>query len=304
MDNFDYSKKPSCKAQTSFRTDLAVESISGLQDEYNPLLGGIRQSVSENQGYTITHIEIVDEKGEKASGKPIGSYITIDMGDFKLPTGNFAVEVDVIAEEIKKLVANATKNILVIGLGNREITPDAIGPLAADNIFATRHIDKSLQEQTGLNGLACVSAIAPGVLGQTGVETAEIVKALVVELKPECVIVIDALAARSIERLATTVQLSDSGIIPGSGVQNARKALNKETLGIPVISIGVPMVVDIGTAAHELLGIEAENPCNNMMVTPREVDVAVEHSAKLVAFAINRALQPQLSLEDIMALVG
>ena len=198
--------------------------------------------------------------------------------------------------------------VLVVGLGNAQITPDALGPLTVRQILATRHIPAQLAEQTGLSGLRPVAAIAPGVLGQTGIETGEIILSIVRDLSPAAVVAVDALAAGSPERLGCTIQLSDSGISPGSGVLNARKELSRQSLGVPVLSLGIPTVVDGGTLVCGLLGCEDESrvpeEARAMMVTPRDVDALIERGAKHLSLALNAALQPQLSLEEISYLVS
>ncbi|MCI8405825.1 MAG: GPR endopeptidase [Oscillospiraceae bacterium] len=287
------------------RTDLAVESLDFAGDLAPE---GVAREVFRKNGVEVTRVRVTSAEGAKRLGKPQGEYLTIDTDDFKAATGNFAIQVDTIAELIAPLIPQeAERPVLVAGLGNLQITPDALGPRAVRYTLATRHISRELAEEIGLSGLRPVAVIATGVLGQTGIETAELVASVAEELKPSCVIVIDALAARSVDRLATTVQISNTGISPGSGVQNRRKELSRETLGVPVVSVGVPMVVDMATVACDMLGAEAgpvSEKGRTMMVTPREIDLAVEHAAKTVAFAINRALQPHLSLEDLTGLVG
>lgn len=289
------------------RTDLAVERLDFAR-EITP--EGIEKEIFEKNGLEVTRVRVVTDTGARLIGKPVGEYITVDTSDFKTATAAFEREVNTVAELLSPMIPRSPdKSVLIVGLGNMQITPDALGPKAVGYTLATRHITRELAEQIGLAGLQPVAAIATGVLGQTGIETAEIVASVAGELKPSCVVVIDALAARSVDRLATTVQISNTGISPGSGVQNRRKELSEETLGVPVISIGVPMVVDMTTVAYDMLGEghgseKVSDKGRSMMVTPREIDLAVEHAAKTVAFAINRALQPDLSLEELMGLVG
>ncbi|MEG1996698.1 MAG: GPR endopeptidase, partial [Oscillospiraceae bacterium] len=166
----------------------------------------------------------------------------------------------------------------------------------------TRHVLNGVSSSNGLNSLQSVSAIAPGVLGQTGIETSQIIRSICNEIKPSCVIVIDALASKSISRLGRTIQISNTGISPGSGVQNSRSELSKKTLGVPVICVGVPTVVDMATIAKDILGVGETENGENMMVTPREIDLVIEHAAKTVAFSVNLALQPSLTLQDLVAL--
>ncbi|MEG0691524.1 MAG: GPR endopeptidase [Oscillospiraceae bacterium] len=289
----------------SNRTDLAVECLD-FATEMMPK--GVEKTVETKNGLNVTRVKITDEQSARVIGKPIGEYITIDTSDFKAPSDGFNNEVETIAEILSTIINKDERGVLVVGLGNQEITPDALGPKTISYTFATRHIDGELQQQIGLPGLTPVAAIATGVLGQTGIETAEIVAALTKSINPSCVIVIDALASKSVDRLATTIQISNAGIAPGSGVQNKRKELSEKTLGVPVVSIGVPMVVDMTTIAYDMLGEGISDKVSEkgktMMVTPREIDLAIEHASKMVAFAINKALQPTLSLEDLYALVG
>lgn len=289
------------------RTDLAMECLDFARDI---VPNGVKTENFEQNGIEITRVRIETEEGARILGKPIGDYLTIDTSDFKTPSGRFADEVEAIATLITSFLPSDREGCtLIVGLGNRDITPDALGPKVIGYSLATRHISKDLAAEIGLENLNSVAAIATAVTGQTGIETAEMVSAIVKSISPTAVIVIDALASKSVERLATTVQISNSGISPGSGVQNSRKELSEHTLGVPVISVGVPMVVDMTTVAYDMLGdgFDSEKVSDKgraMMVTPREIDLAVEHAAKTVAFGINRALQPSLSLDDLTGLVG
>lgn len=290
----------------SIRTDLALERLE-MNGEITP--AGVSKHEEDKDGMLIVKVDIETEEAANLLNKPKGTYITFNVSDFKVPSDGFEKEVETVANELATLFPENKNGALIVGLGNSDITPDALGPKTISYTFATRHIDDDLKKAIGLEGICAVSAIAPGVLGQTGIETAEVVASLVKEINPSLVIVIDALAAKSIDRLGTTVQVSNTGICPGSGVQNRRKELSQATLGVQVISIGVPMVVDMTTIAYDLLGEGHENnkvsdKGRTMMVTPREIDVVVEHAAKLVAFSINKALQPTLALEDLVALVG
>ncbi len=231
---------------------------------------------------------------------------------------NFANETDLldgrlnaIADELKSMLPTEGC-VLVVGLGNNDITPDALGPKCVSQIFATRHIGSDLAMSIGLPGLRAVAALTPGVLGQTGMETSEIVAAVVERIRPTAVIAIDALAARRLSRLGNTVQMSDTGVSPGSGVGNARTELSEKTLGVKVISMGVPTVVDAVTLVTDVLGeqnaarmgdIRIDQEFGRMMVTPREIDLMTERAAKLIALSINTALQPSLSLDDILSLI-
>lgn len=290
----------------SIRTDLAIERLE-MNGEILPT--GVTKKESENDGVKTIRVEIETDEAENLLQKPKGTYLTFYVSDFKNPTESFLNEVEVVSEQLRTILPKNEKGALIVGLGNSDITPDALGPKTVSYLFATRHIDDALKQAIGLTGISSVCAIAPGVLGQTGIETAEIISSLTKELKPSVVIVVDALAAKSIDRLGTTIQISNTGIAPGSGVQNKRKELSEKTLGVPVVSMGVPMVVDMTTIAHDIFNEEIDNnriseKGRTMMVTPREIDVVIEHAAKMVAYAINRALQPTLSLEELVSLVG
>lgn len=269
------------------RTDLAEESIK--HSNYR----GEGYYVENRDG--ITRVLIESAAASKAIGKPKGVYFTVETGDFRTMPDGFADEVEKIASVIRKLLP-ADGPILAAGLGNREITPDAIGPLVSDQILVTRHLCEN--NVAGFENLRHVAAVNPGVLGQTGIEAAQYIKKLA-EIGPMCaVVVVDALAAAAPERLLRTVQITDSGIVPGSGVGNNRTALSKEALGVPVIAVGVPTVA----ALSNLVDLPPDSP--DWIVTPREIDQAVQHAARTVAFAVNRALFPALSLEELIALVG
>lgn len=297
-------KKGTAKSM-AVRTDLAMESASDIK---NINFEGIQYKTEHKNGMDIDILKVESEGAAMYLGKPIGSYITVQTSDFRGVVDDFCNEIDVIASIITRLLPQEYKNVLVVGLGNKDITPDALGPLAVESILVTRHIDEETKKQIGMEGLCGVSAVAPGVLGQTGVESTEIVAALVNRIEFDCVIAIDALAAKSLDRLATTIQICNTGISPGSGVLNSRRELTNATLNVPVIAVGVPTVVDMATIASDLLGedIPQENTreARAMMVTPREIDLAVAHAAKTVAFAINKALQPSLTLDELTALVS
>lgn len=268
---------------------------------------GIDYSDSVENGVSVSTLVISSNEGEKIIGKPIGTYITVDTGKVWLKSDSeFESMIAVISEKIKMLIENQAGgmdelSVMVIGLGNRYITSDAIGPLSLKDITVTRHIkdyDKDLYD--AINSLS-VSALAPGVVGQTGIETSEIISGAVEKAAPGLVIAIDALASRSVERLAATVQLSNTGIAPGSGIGNCRKAINKDTLGVPVISIGVPTVVDSSTLIMDLLskadirGLpdDLEKKLENgksFFVTLKDSDIAISEMARLIASSVNAAL--------------
>ncbi len=289
----------------NIRTDLALERMEVLT---GAVPKGVTQEELEEGGVKVTRIRVEDEQGAAALQKPPGTYVTLDLRPFKTVTDRLEEEVEAAANQIRPFLPDKGL-VLCVGLGNADITPDTIGPMTTASVLATRHIMGEIAASAGLEGLRPVAALAPGVLGQTGMETAEVIYAVCRELSPAAVIAVDALASRSVERLGCTVQIADTGICPGSGVQNARKALTKESLGVPVIAVGVPTVVDMATIAYDLAEgrVDASMVSDRgrtMMVTPREIDVIVEQASKLLAFSINRALQPQLSFEELSSLVS
>ncbi|HZK21535.1 MAG TPA: GPR endopeptidase [Oscillospiraceae bacterium] len=297
----------------NIRTDLALETheMKGAG-----AIDGVEVSTKSGDKFKTTIIEIKNENGAYALNKPAGKYITIEFSEFTDDIDITDERMTAIRDAVTELIPKDGP-VLVAGIGNRNITPDALGPGVATQIFATRHIGKELQEKIGLEGLRPVSSIASGVLGQTGIETAEILSAVANAISPCAVITVDALASRNLARLGRTVQLCDTGISPGSGVGNARKRIDEDSVGYPIISIGVPTVVDAYTLARDVAGKAGEDEnsgedssksdiepaCENMMVTPREIDVVIERASKLIALAINSALQPSFSPEDILSLM-
>ncbi len=258
--------------------------------------------------YTDERTHTVQKEGDCTVTRLIHqgeSFITIEAPALSDTPGTDELE-ELTARELKKLLP-AEGGVLVVGVGNRDVTPDALGPLMAEQIFPTRHIKGEWARVAGLSGLRSVSVISPGVLGCTGIETGEAAQALSTSLKPSAVIAVDALAAKSLKRLGCTVQLSTAGLSPGHGVGNRRPELNRKSLGIPVISLGIPTVVDASLLAFELLGRDAEQEVSPrgelMVVTPREIDLVVRRGSRLLAMAINRALNPTLSREDFSLLV-
>ena len=294
------------------RTDLALEARELWQEsaERTSRLSGVKATKTKLEGYPLTRVEILDQRGEKALGKPKGSYLTIDLTTFWQRKADFFERaVRAVGRELKTLLP-AEGPVLIVGLGNAAMTPDAVGPLAADSVLITRHLIAAMPRQ--FSGFRPVAVFRAGVLGTTGVESAEAVRGLVAEVQPALVIAVDALASRRCERVCATVQLSDTGIIPGSGVGNHRAALNRETLGIPVIAIGVPTVVDAATLAADLLeeaGLaevdeeKLRGSRQNLMVTPRDIDQQVRDLAKVIGYGINWALQ-ELEIEEINALLS
>lgn len=282
-----------------FRTDLALEENEQIGAAPH---GVLCRSYRKNRA-RITRIDVNDRTGAEALHKPIGHYITIELPRFS----DFADDENrcapVIAQELSTLIPkNGTA--LVAGLGNEFITPDAIGPRTARSVLATRHLRGEFARSAGLDHLRPVAVISPGVMGNTGIETAEFLRGVIRESAPDFLIVIDALAARGVERLGNTVQLCDSGISPGSGVHNARPMLSRESLGIPVIAIGIPTVVDAQTLSTFYSGhrrTRANLP--PMIVTPREIDLLVRRAAHMIALAINSALQPELNMKELLQLM-
>lgn len=271
------------------RTDLAVECY---EEREKTEIKGIK--VTEENG--VTTVSVLNSVGEREIGKPVGNYITVNVPSFVNDTDIFDGRLKKISNILKNLLPPNCDNILVAGIGNMEITADALGPKTNSYILATRHISQELRKDMGFENLKSVSTVRTGVLGETGIESAEIIKGIVDVIKPSCVIAVDALASSSAERLGTTVQLSDTGISPGSGVGNHRFEISEKTLGIPVVSVGIPTVVSTGV----IKGAED----NSMFVTPREIDRVTEQGAKLIGMSINVCLQPSISERDLYALVG
>lgn len=289
------------------RTDLALEAAQAVGNAAG--LEGVEQTERTQDGVTVTVVELQTQEAAERVGKPVGRYVTLDLGAVRRrEKEGFQRACQTLAEELAKLLPEGTGTVLVAGLGNRAITPDAVGPLAHDHLLVTRHLIEQMPEIFG--SFRPVAAVSAGVLGTTGVESVELVRAVAEALRPDCVIAIDALAAGSMKRLCTTVQLADTGIAPGSGVGNCRKALNRETLGVPVIAVGVPTVVDVNTLARDVLeeagkgDIEPEAlGQSGAFVTTRDIDERVAECAKLIGYAVNLAVQRGLSIEDVEGLV-
>lgn len=264
----------------NFRTDLALENTEPA-----------KQIRREQDGCVVTRIE--DE------GK---TYVTLEVKAISDHIDSDDSLLHILTEELTGLLPKEGP-VLAAGLGNRAVTPDALGPMAAESILATRYIKGEIARVTGLEGLRPVAVISPGVLGCTGLEAVEVLKAVVGEIKPAAVIAVDALAARSPSRLGCTVQLSSGGISPGAGVGNSRPRIDYETLGVPVVSMGIPTVVDASTLAADLLnGGDASDKVSprgaSMMVTPREIDLIIRRGSRLLGMGVNRALNPRLSVEE------
>ncbi len=298
------------------RTDLAIEAAQLCEDVSS--ISGCKVHTDTRGGVEVNVVDITDKEASDRIGKPIGRYVTLHSQAIRSGEGAEYESISSLLEEYISQFADKCDNVLVVGLGNRGITPDALGPKVAEKIFVTRHLT---EEKIITDGdVPSISAIAPGVLGTTGIETGEIIKAVVERINPDAVIAIDALAAGSMERVTSTIQISNTGIIPGSGVGNRRNSLTCDTLGVPVIAIGVPTVVDAATVANDSLDIltlaikenagedsplyksvknlENENRhslikqvlqpfVGNLIVTPTEIDSVIDHISMVIADAIN-----------------
>ena len=291
------------------RTDLAVEANAYINGDTE----GADIEKTTLCGAEITRIDIRTQQAADAIGKPQGRYVTIEGIRLSELRNDPPELIELIADELRSMLPDSGM-VLVAGLGNRDVTPDALGPKCADMILSTRHIGGELGQKTGLSALRSVCSVSAGVMAQTGIESSEIIRALTEKLSPCAVIAVDALAAGSLPRLGTTIQLCSTGIAPGSGVGNCRKRLDETTIGIPVIALGVPTVVDAAALAIELAGKELQPDeekradgliCGErMMVTPRDIDVIIEKAARLAAMSVNRALQSMIDLDTLLSLVS
>ena len=293
-----------------FRTDLALEA----RELQNNASEGVCVQAEQHGRMKVTRMQVTTKKAAEKLGKPKGVYITLEVPPLTDHFEDTEPYIRQTAQELRALLPKAGL-VLVAGLGNFHITPDDLGPQTAGLVLATRHITGEIARSTGLSNMRPVAVIAPGVLGQTGIETSELLYGIVQKVKPSALIVVDALASRRLSRLGCTVQISNTGISPGAGVNNRRPGINEESMGIPVISMGVPTVVDAATVAADLLCFEDEKQFDKikdivaprgeaMMVTPREIDLLIERASKLVGMAINCALQPDFSLTDLYSLVS
>ena len=290
------------------RTDLALEAAEKAPDMPRLTEQDVEKTQRMEGEATVTRIHIHSGAGSEALGRAPGRYITVEVPPLSDNDDKLVEYARLIGRELAALLPERG-TVLVTGLGNESITPDALGPRASRMVLATRHIQGEFARSSGLDDLRATAVLAPGVLGQTGVESGEIVGGLCEVVHPAAVIAIDALASRSVARLGCTVQLCDTGIAPGSGVGNNRKELTEQLLGIPVIGLGVPTVVDARTLAAELTGREdaAEQVAPRgaqMMVTPREIDLIISRASRLVAMAVNAALQPDYSPLELIAVAA
>lgn len=309
----------------NFRTDLASERRD-LYEKANNLENGIEgienQKEEVNEKIKIERVQILNEKGEKAIGKPIGTYVTIDVKDLKIASEEEREKAgETLTKELKNILEKHIEEqdeVLVVGLGNIYVTPDSLGPKVINEIEVTRHIINYMPQYVK-EGTRKISAISPGVLGTTGIETVEILKGIVDNINPKLIIVIDALASRSIERISSSVQISDTGIVPGAGVGNRRSEISINSLGIPVIAIGIPTCVETAVLVNDSLNLFIEKLQNeaksneylnnmknennyeeikqvlmprdyNLIVTPKEIDGLIENMKDIVAMGINNSL--------------
>ena len=279
----------------AIRTDLAVEALeqSGIPD-------GVHAREYTAEGYTVSQVEV--HRDGAVPGRRAGRYLTLGLGALiRREEDAFPRACRALAGVLGELLPENARGVLVVGLGNRAITPDAVGPLCCENVLATRH----LAGEELFSGFRPVSVLAPGVLGTTGIEAGEVVRGVMDRVHPSLVIAVDALAARRLSRLMCTIQLTDTGITPGSGVGNARAALDERTLGVPVIAIGVPTVVDGATLAHDITeqtGSECEalgDLRSPVLVTTKDIDRQASDVARVIGYGINLALHPDLTVTDI-----
>lgn len=284
----------------SIRTDLAVEAheMSRKNAGEAEKIDGVEAQTMSHGAISVTKVKINNQNGSKALGKAEGNYVTIEAPNLKYNIDDYESVCKIIAEEINKMSGITNNSLtLVVGLGNRDITPDAIGSEVVSHLMVTHHIKQNI---AGLDSMSGVCAISPGVLGTTGIETLEIIKGVTERVKPELIIAVDALAAADISRINTTIQIADTGIQPGAGVGNNRDGLTEKTLGVKVIAVGVPTVID----AANISDMEIPEELAPLMVTTKDIDLVIERMSKTVANGINMALHRDWSLRDIESFVG
>ncbi len=304
------------------RTDLASEVREHWHEKNGSEIPGTDFFTQFKDGIKIDTLTVLDSEGEKNSGKPVGRYVTIETGKVQnLDNYSFENLMRIISDEIRSFLPEDDNDgtCLLACLGNANITADAVGPLCSENFIVTNHIyesDKKLFDSLRLRRTCCV---CPGVVGKTGIETSAIVKGAVERVKPSFVIAVDALASRHLSRLASTIQICSTGICPGSGVGNTRKELSQKTLGVPVIAIGLPTVVDARTLCYNILTDTAKqsglsipdnteqmifSSCEGFFVTPKETDRIIRTCAKLIGFSINMALHEDITKSEIDELIS
>lgn len=266
--------------KNNIRTDLALEARE-IGEKTAGKIKGVTATEKEYKNIKVTQVDIISEEGERAIGKAQGRYITFEAPMYRYDDECAEKLSEMISEEIKQMgKIDAKSTVLVAGLGNRAITPDALGAEVTDKLFVTNHMKEYFEDNA-----SSVCAIAPGVLGTTGIETVEIIKSICDKINPDLVIAVDALAAADINRLSSTIQIADTGIQPGAGVGNDRKGLNKKTLGMKVIAIGVPTVID----ARNISDIEIPQSMSPLMVTTKDIDATISAMAKIISDGINMA---------------
>ncbi len=286
----------------NIRTDLAVEAheLTKNQAKNASEINGVISDIEEKDGVSVTRVQITNKNGSEALGKAIGNYVTIDAPNLKYSLDDYESVCSIIADEIRKMADIKSDTLtLVVGLGNRDVTPDALGASVVSKLLVTHHIK---QRMSGFfdDSVSGVCAIAPGVLGTTGIETADIIKAVTEKVKPQLIIAVDALAAADIRRVSTTIQIADTGIQPGAGVGNNREGLNEESTGVKVIAIGAPTVIDAATISKA----EIPKELAPLMVTTKDIDLVIERTSKTVANGINLALHRSLTLRDVESYAG
>lgn len=305
--------------------DLAIEAQEIVRGQTGQEIPGVAMDRETYHYATVTTVKIIEKSAEEIMGKPQGTYITIEAPSLRDNDPQAHQEVvEVLAEHLSRLYnLKADASVLVVGLGNWNATPDALGPKTAEQVLVTRHIFNFAPSEVQ-EGMRPVSAVAPGVLGITGIETAEIIKGIVDNTQPDLVIAIDSLASRSVERIATTIQIADTGVAPGSGIGNKRKGINLETMGVPVIAVGVPTVCHAAVIASDAIQRLFENFKDNpginqayqqqkvqdtisevlapfgghLMVTPKEVDMLIDNTSKIIAGGISASLHQGINSED------
>ena len=325
----------------NIRTDLVLEAREIYKENHKnePDIDGIEVLEEREKDINVTTIKVKNDSGAEKIGKPKGNYITIDIPKFTAYDGETMDRVSVVlAEVLERLITiNTEKTVLVVGLGNWQVTPDALGPKVTEKIMVTRHLKVVMPEAID-DSVRPVCSVEPGVLGVTGIETVEIIRGVVEKIKPDLVICVDALAARRVERVNTTIQVGDTGISPGAGVGNNRKQINEENLGVKVIAIGVPTVVDAVTIANDTIDLVVDSLIKNsssgtefykmlksldknekenlikevttsenstdMIVTPKDIDLIISSLSKIIANGINMALQPNMNMEEINKFMG
>ncbi len=296
----------------NIRTDLASEAFAMNKGS----VSGVESECEEKNGIKIERVRIKNEEAAEKIGKGIGNYVTITVRDLsENDRDEYEAVCLAVADELREILRLGERTpVMAVGLGNRSITADSVGPRCVDHLLVTRHIKEMMPEEVD-ESVRALSALSPGVMATTGIETSEIIRGVIEKVKPGAVIVIDALAARSMGRLGRTIQIADTGISPGSGVGNNRRELSKNTLGVPVVAVGVPMVVDASTVAADCMEIasersdeadallksyEMEEPeFRSMVVTPKDVDSLAERSARVIANGINLAIQSAMTRDDI-----